>query len=352
MLVPGARADTAATIDAHAEVAAVRFAASATQAAMAKSVDASMRSQQDRINALAAELKARNSQHRAETIAAQEAFVTEFSAKDREYAAQIALFRNTVSDIASTPEGASALERFNAGDEVGAIAILDRLRAANEQMREARAKLQDAAQGRRIARLALEARTRGKITTQAVIARFEEVVRLDPGESADWTELDWLYLNAGRRTDAKRAVDALAAIAHDNHQRSIAFYERSNVLLAQGDLAGARAAAQQAVATSRRLAAADPKNADLDFTLSRTLISFGEIARRQGDLAAAQKSYMDEIAMARRRVAADPSNARVRNIPGSDQLHLADIRVPRGDMRGARAALEENLAIGRRLICR
>jgi hypothetical protein len=126
------------TIDANAEVAAVLYAASATQAALSKSVDARLRGQQERITALAAEMKAGDSRHRAEMVAAQEAFVAELAAKDREYAPQIGVFRSTVTDIASSAEGASALERFNAGDEVGAISILDRLRATNERMREAR----------------------------------------------------------------------------------------------------------------------------------------------------------------------------------------------------------------------
>ena len=37
------------------------------------------------------------------------------------------VFRREVTNIASTPESANALARFNAGDRVGAIAVLDRL---------------------------------------------------------------------------------------------------------------------------------------------------------------------------------------------------------------------------------
>jgi tetratricopeptide (TPR) repeat protein len=334
-------------IDAHAEVAAVLYAASATQAAMAKSVDARLRSQQDRIDALAAELKAGDTRHRAEMTAAQEAFIAELATKDRQYATQIALFRGTVTDIASTSEGASALERFNAGDEVGAIAILDRLRATNERMREARARLEDAAEGRRIAQLALEARTRGKLTTQAVIARFEEVVRLDAGVGADWLELNRLYQDAGRLTDARKAVDSLAAAAHNDNDRAIAFSARSEVLLAQGDLAGGRKAGEQAVTMSRRLLSADPKNPDVQYTFSHTLISLGEVARRQGDLVTAQKCYVEEIAFARSRILADPANERSRRILASDLLHLADVLIALGDLPGARTALEENLGIQR-----
>src|SRR5271168_1144927 len=76
-------------IDAQAEVAAVLYAASATQAAVAKSNDVVLKGLQDRINTLGAELKAGDSRHRADMIAAQQSFVEELASKDRQYAAQI-----------------------------------------------------------------------------------------------------------------------------------------------------------------------------------------------------------------------------------------------------------------------
>ena len=342
-------AGEATVVDVHAEIAAVLYAASATQAAMSKSADDRLRRQQERIKSLAAEIQAGDTRHRAEMIAAQESFVAELTQRDREYAAQIAVFRNAVSDIASTPDGAKALERFNAGDEVGAIAILDKLRATNERMRQARAKLEDAADARRIARLALEAKTRGKLTTAAVIVRFEEVVQLDPGIFSDWLELDRLYQDAGRLGDARKAVDSLAAAARDDPERALAFSERSDVLLGQGDLAGARAAAERALQISRKLFAADPKNVELGFTFSHSLITFGEVARRQGDLATAEKAYVEEIGFARKRADADPHNLRVQKALCGDLLHLSDVLIQRGELVGARTALEETLSILRQL---
>jgi tetratricopeptide (TPR) repeat protein len=344
-----APSSVAGTVDAQAEVAAVLYAASATQAALAKSIDAELRGQQNKITALQLEIKSGNTRHRADMSAAEESFVAALAAKDREYAVQIGAFRSSVDDIASTPEGVKALARFNAGDEVGAIAILDRLRAANERMRQARAKLDDAAEGRRIARLALEAQKRGKLPVAAVIARFEEVVELDPGAVADWWELGRLYRDVGRLADAKRAADGLMAAAKDNHDRSTAFSELSTTLMAQGDLAGARGAAEQAVALSRRVAAADPKNADLEHTLSRTLLAFGEVARRQGDLDAAEAAYQEDIVLTRRLVAADPQDEHNREFLDAALLHLADVLFQRGDLAAARPPIEEGLAILHRL---
>jgi tetratricopeptide (TPR) repeat protein len=346
----GAAATTASSIDLHAEIAAVLYAASATQTALAKSLDDKLQAQQQRIAALTAEVKAGDMRQRAEMAAAQEAFLKMLAAKDRQYAVQLSMFRSVVTDIASTTQGARALERFNAGDEIGAINILDRLRATNEQVREARAKLEDAAQGRRIAQLALEARTRGKITTQAAITRFEDVVRLDPGVWNDWFELEHLYIDAGRLADANRAVVHMAAVARDDNETAQAFCERSDVLLAQGDLIGSRAAAQAALEISRRAAAADPRNFDLGFTLSRTLISFGEVVRRQGDFATAQTAYLEEVELSRRRVEADPSSVRTRRSLAADLLHLSDVYIQLGNIPGARRSLEEVLSIQERVL--
>jgi hypothetical protein len=89
------------------------------------------------------------------------------------------------------------LARFNAGDEIGALAVLDDLRGARDAARQKRTDIESAAEGRRITRLALEARNKGKLTTAEVIARYEEVTRLDPAVHWDWVEMGRLYTDAG-----------------------------------------------------------------------------------------------------------------------------------------------------------
>ena len=336
-------------VDPHAEVAAVLFAASATQAALAKSFDAKLKAQQERISQLASELRGGDNRHRAEMVAAQESFVADLAAKDREFAVQIAVFRNTVSDIASTPDGATALERFNAGDEVGALAILDKLRAGNEKMRAEKLRLEDAAEARRIARLALEARLRGKVTIDTVIARFEEVVKLDPGVAADWVQLERMYVETGKLVEARRAVDSLAAAARDEREHESAFRERADVLVHQGDLVGARNAAEAALKLSRKLLAENPADRDVELIYSHSLQQFGEVARRQGDLAGAETAYGEEVAYSRRRAAAPAAGDADRHALASDLLHLADTLIQRGELRKARDAIEENISLLRAL---
>jgi len=65
----------------------------------------------------------------AELAAMQEKYVGDLANRDREYKQELAVFRNAVQDIASTPEGATALAEFNRGNWIGAKTILDGLAA-------------------------------------------------------------------------------------------------------------------------------------------------------------------------------------------------------------------------------
>ena len=199
-------------VDPHAEVAAALFAASATQAAEQRSADATIRGERAQIDKLTAQVHAGAAQ-RAALVAAQDRYVAELAAKDQAYSAEISVFRGAVVDIASTADGAAALAKFNDGDEVGALSILDKLRQAQDAARHKAEDIASAAEGRRIAELALEARDRGKVDTASVIARFENVTQLDPGEAWDWVELTRLYEDAGRLADAARAAGQAAKTA-------------------------------------------------------------------------------------------------------------------------------------------
>jgi hypothetical protein len=129
------------------EIAAALFAASATQAA-ASGGDVKIRSQRKESSCAA---KCAGDAQRGATSAAEEKYVVALAARDRAYAQEIAVFRKAVEDIAATPQGAAALARFNAGDDLGALTVLDNLRAARDAARQKRADIESAAEGRRIA---------------------------------------------------------------------------------------------------------------------------------------------------------------------------------------------------------
>jgi tetratricopeptide (TPR) repeat protein len=174
------------------------------------------------------------------------------------------------------------LARFNAGDEVGALSILDDLRAARDRARQRRNNFESAADGRSNATLALDARGRGKVTTALLIARFEDITRLDPGVHRDWAELARLYRFAGRLRDALDAARTAASTAGDDRDRSVAFNEVGDVLAAQGDRLGALASYREAHAIAERLAQADPGDADGRSDLAAVHQRIGDILLAQG----------------------------------------------------------------------
>ena len=336
-------------VDAQAEVAAVLYAASATQAAVQKSLDLKLKAQEEHIRQLEGEIKAGDANRRAEMTAAEQAFVAELAAHDRQYAVQIAVFRAAVTDIVATPEGAQALGRFNSGDEVGALNILDKLHAANEQMRAEKAKLEDAAEGRRIAQLALEARVRGKVSVDTVISRYEQVLKLDPSVADDWLQLERLYLEVGKLAEARKAVDSLAAVAHDDRERVQAYLARADVLKEEGDLPGASTAAEQAVGMTAKLLAASPNDADTQTLRGSSLSGYGEVLLRQGDLSGAEHAYDENVALMRKRAAAASSTDMDKNALSAALLHLANTTRDRGEYQKALATLQESVALQRSL---
>lgn len=250
ILVQGQSLSAIATsVDPKPEVAAAKRAA-----------DAKLRILRKAIEVLRVQVQAGSAQHQAELTAAEERYVAELAARDRAYALEIAVFRKAVEDIAATLEGTAALARFNAGDEPGALTVLDRSRAAHDAARKKRADLESAVEARRIATLALEARTKGKQITAQVITRYEEVTRLDPGVPSDWGELGRLYKDAGNLPAALRAAQAAAKTATEDRDRSVAQDDIGDVLVAQGDGPGALAAYRKGLAIADGLAARDPAN--------------------------------------------------------------------------------------------
>ena len=302
------KTSTDAKLDKLTEVVQALYAASATQAAAVRAADPMLLVQRDEIEMLRAQVHAGAVQHQAELTAAEGKYVAELAARDRAYAHEIAVFRKAVEDIAATPEGVAALARFNAGDEPGALTVLDQLRAARDEARKKRADLESAVEGRRIATLALEARTRGKLTTPQVITRYEEVTRLDPGVHWDWVELGRLYKDSGNLPAALRAAQAATKTAGDDRDRSVANDAVGDVLRAQGDLPAALTAYRASLAIRETLAKRDPGNSGWQRDLSVSQNKIGDVLVAQGDGPGALTAYRTGLAIREALAARDPAN--------------------------------------------
>ncbi|BDI03308.1 tetratricopeptide repeat protein [Sphaerotilus microaerophilus] len=351
---PAAARDLSA--DAKAAAAETVFNAAATLDAFKREADDRLRGQRRQIEGLQTRLKTAEAQRqtdvsalRSELAQAQERFVAELAARDRTYAREIAVFRSTVEDIAATPEGAEALRQYNAGDEAGALAVLDSLADAREQARKARAALETAAERRRIATLALDARDKGKVDTLAVIKRYEEVTRLDPGWHWDWVELSRLYAEANRLQQAQAAAQRSADTAQDNRDLAVALDELGKLLAAQGDGVGARARFEESLDIFRHLAAVNPSLDVYQRDFAHMLRRLGDLLIRQGELAAARVHLQGSLAIRQRLAAANPGSADDQRDHSLILSKLGDLLLAEGDPAAARAHFEDSLAITRRL---
>jgi tetratricopeptide (TPR) repeat protein len=344
MLAPvAAQAQTPALVNARVEISAAVAGSSATLEAIERQANARDRARQAEIAALQTRLTeaegrgaAEVTALQAELIAAREALVADLSSRDPAYAEVIGLFRREVADIASTPEGAAALAQFNRGEAVAALAVLDRIIDANERAQQlaiesatrvlsARANRDIAAQRRAVAALAVDARFRGRLGEDEVILRYEEVVRLDPDQFADWNQLYGFYRGVGRITESMAALDRMRAVARNDLDMALALLTLAQVELSRGDREAAiglyyqslqlpepnignqRGPAGRAVAVSGRQIV-DPaagyrqaKVASLRYYLVRDIRELGE---RDAALAMLER----QLAVAERLLAADPGS--------------------------------------------
>lgn len=342
---------SAVAVDARAEVAAALYAASATQAASERAADARLRAARAEI----ARLAAQGASARAELVAAQERYVVDLAARDRAYAQEIGVFRAAVTDIAATPEGAAALARFNAGDEIGALAVLDQIIGARERARQVRANIETAVERRRVAALALEARARGRLDTNAVIARYAEVTRLDPNVHWDWIELTRLYVNAGNLVEARGAATRAAETAEDDGDRSTALYELGAVQQAQGDLPGAQSSLQASLGLIAGSGHPARKSdySHLPLAVQREVASrldrIADILMSQGQLRGARTRIQQGVEILRRIADANPNSVEATLDVTIAAERLSDVLLAEQDFAGAQRVREENLVTLRRL---
>lgn len=334
------------------EVAQAVYGAASTQAAFEKASDPHLRELRGQIETLRAQVaKAGDEAANARLVllSAQGRFIAGLAGKDRGYAEAIGQFRNSVIDVAATQEGAAALAQFNAGDEIGALSILDKLRAANDAARQTQSSIASAAEGRRIAKLALDARNKGKLSTAAVIARYEDVTRLDPGVFQDWSDLNQLYQDAGRLSDAGRAVESALATAQSEYDHAISLVDLGDILEKQGELPGADRAYSESLINFRKLASAVPDNFLFLKYRAYSLQRMGLIRERQGDFTAANKAYAECLLFSRKLAAGFPSNAEAQRAVSLAIDAIGNIHMAKGNLKSAYLAYHESLIISQKL---
>ena len=200
------------------------------------------------------------------------------------YREEIAILRASVNDITSIPDGAAALARHNAGDEAGALPILDDLTRARDKARQKRELMESASDRRQSATLAIDARDNGKITTEQSIARFEEVTQHDPGVHWDWVQFGCLYRSLGRLSDASAASQLATYTADSERDHDVALNELGNAQERHGEVAATMASYRKAIAIAETVAGHDPSNSDWLHRIPVSYKNLGDVQLMQGDL--------------------------------------------------------------------
>jgi tetratricopeptide (TPR) repeat protein len=152
---------------------------------------------------------------------------------------------------------------------------------------------------------------------------------------------------------AQALMDQLARAAPDDldlqRSRSSMLNEFVATYLAIGDLSHARTAAEESLAITRKLVAADSGNSGWQRDLSISIERVGDVRRDAGDRAGALAAYEEDLAIARKLAATDSDNAGWQRDVGVSLEKVGDVRRDAGDRAGALTAYEEALDIRRKL---
>ena len=118
---------------------------------------------------------------------------------------------------------------------------------------------------------------------------------------------------------------------------SVSQVKVGDVLVAQGDLPGARARFQESLQIAQRLAAADPSSASLQTDMSISFTKLGDVAIAQGVLGGARRYFEQSLAIDQRLAAADPSSA---SLQRDLIISLVKLQEVTGDRSYAQRALD------------
>lgn len=231
----------------------------------------------------------------AELTTAQERFLAELAKRDRSFAKQLAVFRESVQDIAATPEGVAALQQYNDGDRRGGIRLFKQIQQAHERAIQVRTNIEVAKGRRSIATVELDARAHGVGDTEAAISSYEAVTALDPSVHQDWIELSRLYEDVGQLTRARAAALRAVELADGDVDVGRAAAQLGDIQSKEEDLVGAVSSYAKCVAIFRRLVSADPMLASSRRNLGVSLVKEGGALIQLGDPKTAREKLLEGI---------------------------------------------------------
>ncbi|MFO1015384.1 MAG: hypothetical protein U1E50_16655 [Caulobacteraceae bacterium] len=243
----------------------------------------------------------------ARLTAEKKALADEIAAKDQAYAQEIAAYRELMSGVVAQagPEKLAALERYAAGDRIGAFPVLQQITEAENAARDRAAAALDqarrranAANMRALGAQALDMLQRGELTADKAEAIFVQVCDLDADDVWSLIQLGRLRFRLGRLESARTAFDAAMAKATDDDQRVSILAGQADIMLRVHDRAGAVAALQRMAALAEARSKADPADLILKANLVISLTRLSDVQMDAGQSAQARESITRALFMA------------------------------------------------------
>jgi len=261
----------------------------------------------------------------------------------------VAAVREQAQSVAAkaSPEKLAALQRFADGDRVGAWPTLRSLTDAEIGAPGASVAGQ-AADLRQLASLRDVMRAHGEAGTADVLALYDKAAALDPSHFKSEIERARLARDLGDLARARAAAEQAGRIAVTDSERADALKWIAEMAAAQHDFAVATPDDDQALAIYRRLAAGDSAPT-MRNNIAMVLQDKGDLAVLMGDFMGAQASYAEALDLRQQLAAADPGDPGTQDYVTSVLQRIGDLDEKRGDLAGARIAYQQGLAIRQRL---
>ena len=167
---------------------------------------------------------------------------------------------------------------------------------------------------------------------------YAKAVELDPSDAESQLMHGFLQNDAGQLAAATAAFHQVLALANQGtteHQLAWARTGNGDVLREQGNLPAALESYRADMAIAKRLAEADPANAQWQRDLSVSNERIGDVLRDQGDLPAALESFRTSMALRQPLAEADPSNAQWQRDLAISHGRVAHIEALQGQIKDA-----------------
>ncbi len=266
-----------------------------------------------------------------------------------EQALESLLHRAAGADPEERPVLKAALAALAAGNTLLAEASFEQEVEASRRLRLAAVELADGERrresdaARNVASLAV---LRGDLSK--AVRFFQNALDANPENLDAALQLGYAWISLGELTQASTVFTAAiqqARGSNDPQMEGCGLNGSGDVLVAQGDGAGALAAYQAGLRIREGLAKRDPANTQWqrDLIVSKTKI--GDMLLAQGDGAGALATYQAGLTIAEGLAKRDPANTQWQRDLSVSQERIGNVLVAQGDGPGALAAYQAGLTI-------